>query len=202
MGPQNIYQQLLSDIGLVIKSFEYRRIGSNFYHYEDGNWGVINFQKSTKSNSEVIFFTINLGIASSRLLNFFSTNISSQGPSIFDCHWQKRIGHLILGEDLWWSIESDTQVKLLGAELWTYILNQGIPEIANYIHDINLRDLWLSGSSPSLTEFQRLVNLSVLLKEIGPQKLLEPTLDQLKHITAGKPTSISADIYIKRILSG
>jgi hypothetical protein len=71
-------------------------------------------------------------------------------------------------------------------------LNIGIPEIAKYIHDHNLRDLWLSDYSPSLTEFQRLLYLSVLLKEIGPIELLEPTLHKLKLVSTGKPTAISA----------
>ncbi len=202
MEINTLYKQLLSDIGIKIKPFGYKRTHSSFTLQEDGNWGIINFQKSTESNSETILFTINLGVASSRLLRFFATKYTQNGPNIWDCHWGVRLGHLLQGKDIWWTIETKTSIEILGEKLWTDLQDKCIPEIARYIHDPDLRDLWLSGSSPSLTEFQRLINLSVLLKEIGPQELLEPVLSKLNQISLGKPTAISAAIYTKKILGG
>ncbi len=178
MNIDNLHKKLLSYVNAKIIPFGYKRNKSNFYHREDGNWGVINFQRSTKSNKNIIIFTINLGVASSRLLSFFAINPSKSGPNFEDCHWQKRMGHLVQGKDVWWSIIQNTQIEILGEEIWLHLLNLGIPEIAKFIHDQNLRDLWLSGTSPSLTEFQRYLNLSILLKEIGPIELLEPIFEK------------------------
>ncbi len=201
MELNSMYQRLLSRIASALKYRGYKKRSSNIYIQENGNWGLINFQKSTKSTSEKIIFTVNLGIASARLLRFFSVKYPENGPNLWDCHWQKRLGQLIKGEDMWWSIESSTLIDELGENILKYIDSLAVPEISKYLDDNELRDLWLSGSSPSLTEFQRLMYLSVFLKELGPQELLEPILRNLEQISVGKPTSVTADIHIRKLLN-
>jgi hypothetical protein len=200
MNIKYLYQQLLLKVGSSLKNYDYKKGNSTFYKQKVGNWGVINFQKGTKSDAENILFTINLGIASSRLLHFFSISYTNKSPSIWDCHWRKRLGNLIIGKDIWWSINSTTLVDDLSEEILNYLLYLGIPEIEKYLDDASLRDLWLLGNSPSLTEFQRLLFLSVLINELGPRELLEPTIEKLKRISSGKPTSSTVDIYITKIL--
>jgi hypothetical protein len=193
------YQQLLSRIALTLKYHSYKKRNSNFYIQKNGNWGIINFQKSTKSSSTQIIFTVNLGVASTRLLNFFSVIYSKKGPNIWDCHWRRRLGQLSEGEDVWWSIDIGTSIEELSEYILSQIVSYAIPEIGKYLDDNELRDLWLSGHSPSLTEFQRLMNLSVLLKEMGPHELLEPILRKMKQISIGKPTSFTTDIHLRML---
>jgi hypothetical protein len=201
MELESMYQQLLSRVASTLKYNGYKKRNSNLYVQENENWGLINFQKSTKSTSKQIIFTVNLGIASARLLRFFSAKYPEKGPNIWDCHWQRRLGQLIDSEDMWWSIEFRTLIDELGENILKNIVSLAIPEIAKYLDDNELRDLWLSGYSPSLTEFQRLMYLSVFLKELGPEELLDPTLRMLKHIAVGKPTSFTADIHIRKLLN-
>jgi len=195
------YQLLLSQVASILKNYNFKKNSSTFYYQNNnGNWGIINFQKSMKSTSGEILFTINVGVVSARLLNFFSVKPSKKRPNIWDCHWRIRLGQLIEGKDKWWLIDFETSIEELGENITTYLLSLAIPGIEKYIEDNELRDLWLSGKSPSLTEFQRLLHLSVLLREIGPQELLEPTLYKLQQISVGKSTALTADIYINKLM--
>ena len=200
MELESRFRYIISRVTPAVKINGYRKRKTDFYVHESGNWGIINFQKSTTNTSERLIFTVNLGIASSRLLHFFSVKHPESGPSILDCHWQMRLGELIEGNDMWWSIAIGESIDQLGERLLNHIVNLAIPEIVKYLDDYALRDLWLSGYSPSLTKFQRLMYLSVFLKELGPRELLEPTLKELKRISIGKPSSFTADIHIEKLM--
>jgi hypothetical protein len=112
------------------------------------------------------------------------------------------LGELSEGRDKWWPIDVYTSVDELSVSVLDEITNFAIPEITKYLDDNELRDLWLSGVSPSLTEFQRLIFLTVFLKELGPHELLEPTLSLLKKISINKPTSLTADIHLNNVNTG
>ena len=60
-------------------------------------------------------------------------------------------------------------------------MKAAVPEISRYVSDEALRDLWLSGRSPGLGEYERLRYLAVLLKAISPGEHLEPTLEALRR---------------------
>jgi hypothetical protein len=189
----------------TLKQHGFSQSGRTFYLRREGNWGLVNFQKSTKSSAERIVFAVNLGIASSRLLEFFPprrlrvSGLAAK-PQIWDCHWQMRLGSLVADQkDIWWTVEANTRLEQLGLEIDGYIRNLAIPELSKYIRDEALRDLWLSGHAPGLTEFMRLMNLSVLLKTLGPLNLLEPTLNELWRVAEGKPIASVAEIHMQRL---
>jgi Domain of unknown function (DUF4304) len=183
-----------------LKQYRFSGKGFTFYHLSESNWGLIGFQKSKKEDPEKLNFTVNLGVASGRLLKFFSPPALRKKPEIWDCHWRIRLGLLINGSDIWWTIERGTSIDELGKELLSLLINLAIPEINYYIKDTNLINLWLSERSPSLTEFQRLLYLSVLINELGPSELLKPTILQLKQLSEGKPSAITAEFHIKKLL--
>lgn len=195
------YKQLITGVSPTLKDHGYKRRNSAFSIQNSGNWGIINFQKSTKSTADQIIFTVNLGIASSRLSNFFGVIYPDYGPNIYDCHWRKRLGRLIEANDKWWSIDCGSSIDEFGESISNYLLSSAIPEIAKYIDDQMLRDLWLSGKSPSLSEFQRLIHLSVFLKEIGPLELLESTLSKLIEISEGKSTAYTTELHLQKLLN-
>ncbi len=199
MELESKYRELLSFVTPALKSNQYKKRGSYFYIEKYENWGLINFQRSTTNTSERLIFTVNLGIASSRLLRFSSVRYSENGPKLWDCHWHRRLGELINGEDIWWTIEPRTSIDTLDEQILNHLVKFAIPEIEQYLDEVKLRDLWLSGFSPGLTEFQRLMYLSVFLKELGPHELLKPTLSKLKEISSGKPTSSTADFHIDKL---
>jgi hypothetical protein len=198
MDAQQHFKNLVTFVAPVLKPYGFSKNRQTFYCRSPNNWGLIDFQKSWQSNKESLPFTVNLGVASDRLLRFFSPD-KIKRPSIRDCHWQIRLGYLMNKRDLWWKVDEQTSIENLGKEIVNPLENRAIQEINHYISDESLRDLWISGQSPSLTEFQRLMYLSVFLKELGPLELLEPTLTKLKQISEGKPSAVTAELHIERL---
>ena len=196
----SLSELITSKLSPALRKLGFQRQGLTFHYTNNNNWGLISFQKSTYQVSEITRFTVNIGVVCYRLLRFLTFPLKDKKPGIEDCHWRVRLGRLINGEDEWWTMENGK----LDEELTDYLLHSiehlAVPEINKYLDDSALRDLWLSGRSPSLTEFQRLLYLSVLLKEIGPIALLEPTLNRLKQVSEGKRSAYTAEVHIRRLL--
>lgn len=199
MRPNDIFKEVHRESSQTLRKYGFSRSGQTNYLQREGNWGLINFQRSKDRRTDAVVFTINIGIASGRLLRFFPPPKfrveATSKPDIWDCHCQERLGDLLPAHrDTWWRINSETDIEPLVSEIRGYLIELAIPEINMYISDEALRDLWLTGKSPGLTKLQRLEYLSVLLKSLGPEALLKPTLDQLRE------TTDDAEVFIERLM--
>lgn len=199
MKPADSFKKMLVEtIEPSLKSHGFSRRGYTFYILQRGNWGLINFQKSNKSSPKEFIFTVNLGVASALLLKFFQE--LGTKPDIWDCHWRLRLGYLLEEPgDRWWTITRDTSLDKLSQEMRNHITKLAVTEVLRHLPDEALRDLWLSGKSPSLTNFERLRNLLVLLKILGPENLFEATATEFLQTSTGKPTEIVAQLHIERL---
>ena len=173
----------------------------NCYYLRQGNnWGLMEFQKSGKSNSDEIIFTINLGVCSGRLLEFFSPKLLERKPSIEVCQWRERIGFLLPErQDKWWLIRSTDLLPPLVDELKHCLVRVGIQAIEQHLSDEQLCGEWSSGKSPGLTDIQRLVNLSVLRKASGADNALREVLRELEDKSTGKPTALMVKQHLKNL---
>ena len=172
------FKEFLKLIAPMLKVYGYSRRGQNFYTRRDGNWGVINFQKSQSSTRENVKFYVNLGIYSQVLAKFFSKWKEGSAPTESACHWRKRVEP---GNRMhWWVIDERTllpsRVKEFGE-----ILPLAVSRIENYITDEALRDLLLSGDNAGFTNHVRLENLSVLVNRYGPFDILDFVLMELRN---------------------
>jgi hypothetical protein len=202
MEPQKLFNEMLSTIiRPALKQKGFTKTRQSFYYPYEGNWGMINFQKSTRSSSGEVIFTVNVGVVSNRILTFLSAIDANKKPGgIWDTQWWERLGRLLPeNDDLWWTLDSRTNVDDLGQYLLENILNYALPAIHQYIRDESLCALWLTEKSPSLTTFQRLLYLTRLLKEFGPAELLETTISALQKESAGQPCAITAKIYLDKL---
>lgn len=187
-------------IASCLKGRGFSRKGLTFYINQHENYGLINFQKSTKSNSDVVIFTVTVGVVSRRLLRFFSSEQRSANLLVDDCHWRERLGFLLPSrQDKWWTIDANTSITYLAEEISDYITALAIPKLNEYVRDESLRDLWLSGHSPGLTNFQRLMNLSVMIKALGPMNRLELVVNELQQSVEGTPTAFVAKAHLQRL---
>jgi len=176
------------------------RKGYSFHIALAETHGLINLQKSLKNSRTRVLFTVNLGVISRRLLRTLSNNINDDKLSLDACHWRQRLGWLLdVPHDKWWEIDSATKVDVLGSQLWEILCERGIPMIKHYDTDRSLLDLWISGKSPGLTRFQRLINLSTLASELGNLNLLEETINELVDESAGKPCADVARVHIRSL---
>jgi hypothetical protein len=200
MQPKKAFNEILKRCTLALRTHDFSRRGQTLYRTVSGNWGLIAFQKSKWNTADSIEFTVNLGIFSARLADFFSATETRSRPSVWDCHWRQRLGHLSSERrDIWWPINVNTSLEDLGQEIQGIIIKLAVPELERYVRDEALRDLWLSGISPGLTDFQRLMNVSVLLKVLGPEDALPSVLEDLRRVSAGRPSAAMAEVHIQRL---
>lgn len=77
----------------------------------------------------------------------------------------------------------------------------GLPELNKLENDVAMRDLWLTQRSPGLTEMERLINLSILLRALGPPDQSAATIESLEKLAASKslPTVV---VYLREIADG
>ncbi|MCP5005142.1 MAG: DUF4304 domain-containing protein [Planctomycetes bacterium] len=199
MIASSTFSKLLKEcIKPLLKDNGFSQKGNTFIVQKSDNWGLINFQKSRKSSASEMAFTVNIGITSSRLLNYSSLEI--QKPSIDQCHLRQRLGFLLQERcDQWWTINAETKVSDICEEIKGYISNYALPYIERYLTDETLRDLWLSGQSPGLTEIECLLNLTILLKEIGPIEILNQEVANLRFLSRNKPIASTVDLHIKKL---
>jgi hypothetical protein len=140
-------------------------------------WHFVGFQKSRSSDT----FTVNLGVASKRILRFLE---GPAKPSFDDCHWNERLGFLSpQRDDLWWTLSDPASM----AEALLLLKMHGLPSLEALSSDLALRDLWLTGQSPGLTEMQRLVCLSTLLASLGPADQLALVKQEMQDMAANRP---------------
>lgn len=207
MKPSEMFNSLIAkSVSPVLRAHGLSRRNKTFYFQRMSNWGLIDFQKSTKSDTGKVIFAINIGVVSLRLLKFFSPRDylsivrGTRKPNIWQCQWRVRLGHLVSNTDKWWDVSPATNLQALSSEILGHIQDVGLPELQKFIGDDALRDLWLDGRSPSLTDFERLRYLSVLLKVIGPTSKLDVVLRQLQESVEGKPSAQTAKEHIQRLL--
>ena len=183
MKPYNVFKELLNNLKPFFKSYNYSKKGNSFYCLKEGNYGLITFQKSRQSTISKVIFTINMGIYSQALANFFTPESIKLQASIEDCHWTQRIKEQLTPfYEKWWSIDDQTSIIELSEEVQDH-LKRSIVEIDEHISDKKLQSLWLSGQSPGITNLYRLMNLSVLLKYSGDVEQLKLVKEELKKIS-------------------
>jgi hypothetical protein len=176
--------ELLASIEAHLKQRGFARRGTVFFREQFGNLGLIVLQKSQKTDAEAVIFTINVGVVSSRLALFFSAPPKANHlPEPSEWHWRQRLGFLLPeGQDKWWTLGPGSNVQQIGDEIQA-ALDLAVLEIEKHIKDESLRDLWLAGRSPGLTEVQRLKNLLVLVNALGPEERVASTLEDLRRVS-------------------
>lgn len=194
----NKYGILISEINNAIKPLGFKKNGNTFFYHQDDNIGLINFQKSNKSSSTVVLFTINIGVYSNSLRVFDSLDVGSK-PTISDCHWSKRVGFLLPeNKDHWWQLSENASLDNLIDEIIDLLTSVVIPEIKKNISDESLESNWLNGLSSGLTEPQMYLYLIGLLKQKNSD-VLQVKINELKALSKGKPFEQNVNESLKEI---
>lgn len=200
MRASELYKELIKEISSFLKSKGYSRKANCFYLRQGKNWGLLDFQKSRKSTVDEVLFTINLGVSSSRLQEFFAPDLLEQKPSIEDCQWRERVGSLLPEhQDKWWLVQGNETFDSLVNEIKSCLVEIAIPELEQHLSDEKLGSVWSSGNSPGLSDIQRLVNLSVLLKMAGADSFLREILKELEDKSAGKSTALMVKQHLRNL---
>ncbi len=190
------YKKMLKGIEKKLKVFGYSKKGDSFYCHNNNNMGVINFQKSVDT-SDIVKFTINLGICSAAIRLYLDSG-SNNNFIISECHWKERIGMLLPNKvDFWWELNPHDFFKI-NSEIEEILIKKAIPTIEELIKDESLEEYWLNGNYGGLTELERFINLTTLLR-LHNRKNLYDVIEQMKQFSSGKPSMISVRVHLKQL---
>lgn len=193
------YKELFNTMSAFLKNKGYTKKGDTFYFHQYDNWGIIDFQRGRKSIGDSVVFTINLGICSSIIRKLISEIGMNVKPSIEDCHWCKRVG-LVMPQknDYWWQIDNSTIVVDLSDEIVTLFETVILAEIESNIQNVNLEAKWLNGISDGVTEMQRYIYLTTLLK-VNQRDNYDAVVEEFLRFATGKTFEYSARDHIKEL---
>lgn len=142
---------VMINIGQAIKDRGYKRKGSTFENKTEDVLLMVNIQKSAKGGARQTTLTVNLGvfILSEKLGQL------NRRPTIWDCHWRRRLGNLLpRPADQWWQIEDENSAYLVAHEIIRLLGEFGFPALDRVSSSAKLVSLWQTGQSPGLTEFE------------------------------------------------
>ncbi len=155
MSASEFTKVMLDYVHAVLKPVGFSKSGNSFSAQRNNDvvW-VVQLQKSQKSTTDVLIATVNLGVFSHLLATRLGRD--SKEPSVWDCHWQERLGFLTPERsDRWWEVQTIEEAQRSGEELSGLLTKYGLPTFEVLSSTAALQELWSSGRSPGLTEVQR-----------------------------------------------
>jgi hypothetical protein len=199
--PSELFDDVLKRLSDALSASRFRRSRNTFRAQDREAWLVIQVQKSQFSTKESIRFTLNAGICLKTLLRFDARTLGSarRAPVEPDCHVRVRIGELLPdGEDKWWIIDHESEPDGLRRAVISAATDHALPFLQRFGSESRVRDLWLGGKSPGLTELQRLTYLAVLLDKDGPPERLADVFARLDQLRNGRAAIVRDQIALAR----
>lgn len=144
--PRVLYARILSALtASVFHDGGFRRRGGTWQLDSGECWQVVQFQVSRDSSVNTVIFTINVSVASKRLLVSEGKD-PSRAPREPECHVRQRLGLLPeVKADHWWQVDRTTDVDALRREITAALVWQAFPWLRATGSDAALRALFESG---------------------------------------------------------
>jgi hypothetical protein len=162
MGANSLLEPVFVAMTAALKPLGFAKSGSTFRLRNADTIAIISLQSSTSSTLALAKVTVNLGVHVPALQD---TQRPEDNPSAWSAHWHQRIGHLLPdNSDVWWSIRTVDEGRVVAAEVVRCVEQVGLPAIAQVSTVADLQQLWKSGCSPGLTSGQRARYLQQLVK--------------------------------------
>jgi hypothetical protein len=131
--PPSVTIEVISQISggpcsAVLRPHNFRRKAPHFWRFADGLSHCVNFQASAWGSRDAGRFTINLGVSSTALFEGFTGRRFPKQPSSALWPINVRIGRLMPAPaDLWWDVDSNTDVAKLGDEIAAALRDYVLP---------------------------------------------------------------------------
>lgn len=176
----DFFEDLIAQAATSLKPYGFVKSGTKFYLREE-NIGVIEVQKSQGNTSDLVQFTINLGIyspkiARTKLLRFDKV---TRSPNSWSCHWNNRIGFFFGDKrDYWWKVDLLTTKQDIIKDVLDKLVNVAAPNIKARMKDKSLIDLWEVDNPTNETVIKK----STLLKLTGRNEELRNYLETIMPI--------------------
>jgi hypothetical protein len=182
LDARSVLKEALVRVRRELKQRGFDAKGTTFHRkIQDGNVVVLSIQKSVKSTSVKTEVTLNYGVYSTLVGGKLQDDPSS-ATDVMNAHWRKRLSDG--GDEKWLSVAAtdspdDCAQRILDAA------DSALPELLAHSTNTALRDEWLAGASPGLTDMQRLLCAAVVVNELGPVERVRDVVAELRALVAG-----------------
>jgi len=182
-GSDKVLRDALVMVRAALREKGNRANGATVYRkLNGGNVALVSLQKSQTSSASAATVAINYGVYSARV-GCRMGDENAAGLDARNLHWRKRVSGTD-GRERWFSVRANDSAADVASSLVAAI-EGALVDLDRHATDEALRDEWLSGSSPGLTDMQRLFNLAILVSEIGPTERLVSVVSELRALVAG-----------------
>ncbi len=151
-------------IGSELKQHGFRRLRNRFARWTGTGWQIIDFQASDFGDRDDVRFTVNLATAVDGLRRRSAWD-ERRPPTESNAHLRDRLGFLVDGRDVWWTLDRSTDAETLADELLVLLLEHALPwlEARSSLEDV----LQLATSRPEALGWPDLRGLPKLLEDAG-----------------------------------
>lgn len=177
-----VLKEALASVRLALRDKGLRAKGMIFFRTADaGNVVLLAIQKSTTSTRARATVTLNYGVYCT-LLGAKLQDDASASHDVTRAHWHDRLTEN--GQEKWIGVDaSDSAAQC--AHVILQAMHRVLAVADEHSTSEALRDEWLAGSSPGLTDMERLLFATILVNEIGPAERLGGLVHQLRASVAG-----------------
>ena len=191
MSARDHFKQFVSNqLGPLAREHGFNGRGKRLQLGLDEVLQVISVQKSQSSSRAEVIFTVELAVIVRSLAAAETATRRASDRALAGAapHWVRRLGHLApSGRDTWWTVNEDRRQF---EEALSWLDAYGFPALRRLSTAGALMKLWESGTSPGLTEPQRLVFLSRLAEAEGAAKTQVAADAELRRYYEQKPVGI------------
>jgi len=127
--PSELIDELLKQhLKPAMKELGFKCKSSTFYRQSGDVIEVLSLQKSSNNDSAEGRFTINLGTYWPNVQAVCGGEASSSPPKEYECTVRQRLGPLFADRaDYWWSVNPNTNIQIVGADVVEKIRDFGLP---------------------------------------------------------------------------
>ena len=159
MSNSSYKKSIVAAMAETLRPAGFKKTGLNFARPVNDVIQLISLQSSVSSTASTLKVTVNIGVWLPILAEDW------QKPDVWESHWNSRIGFLMPERnDFWWSVSSEPEASVTALQISEAIQRFVFPQLERLATSDTLVELWRSGVSPGLTEFQAKRFLQRLIK--------------------------------------
>lgn len=101
-------------------------------------------------------------------------------------------------QDHWWIVVEGQPIENLATEIIAALEAVLLPELKRSVSDESLKNKWMDSVSGGITEFQRFVFLTTLLK-LDKDERLKKVVDDFVSLSKGRSMEASVQEHVKEL---
>lgn len=176
----NTLKTIVDTIAPEMKTLGFKRRSVSFAKSTNDIVWVLAFQKNVYSTSELLSFTVNIGI-------YYSAMAEAQGfapsshPKVSECQIETRLGELMPGsDDYWWEVATGGVIEERTNDVAAAIRKFAIPYLEQVQCVSDMLDMFLRKFSENAQAYTEIYYACQLLALTGDGETLERRLDDLR----------------------